>query len=189
MLGHAEAIAMVREAGGDRVQVLDVENLQGLPVYVHSKLCIIDDVWAAVGSDNFNTRSWTHDSELTAAVLDSERDRRAPIDPGGLGDGARRFARELRLTLMREHLDLDDDDDLLDPVRAADTVRKSAAELDAWHDGGCQGPRPAGRLRSHPIGQGRQSCPPGIAGSPPRSTGPSSTRTVVPLDMRLRRTY
>ena len=97
MLGHAEALAMVREAGGDRVQVLDVENLQGLPVYVHAKLCVVDDVWAAVGSDNFNTRSWTHDSELTAAVLDSERDQRAPTDPGGLGDGARRFARELRL--------------------------------------------------------------------------------------------
>ena len=188
MLGHAEAIAMVREAGGDRVQVLDVENLQGLPVYVHSKLCIIDDVWAAVGSDNFNTRSWTHDSELTAAVLDSERDRRAPIDPGGLGDGARRFARELRLTLMREHLDLDDDDDLLDPVRAADTVRKSAAELDAWYDDGCQGPRPAGRMRSHPIGQGGEL--------PARHrwlTAPIYRSFLDPdgrpLDMRLRRTY
>ena len=47
MLGHAEALAMVREAGEDRVQVLDVENLQGLPVYVHSKLCVVDDVWAS----------------------------------------------------------------------------------------------------------------------------------------------
>ena len=160
MLGHAEALAMVREAGGDRVQVLDVENLQGLPVYVHSKLCVVDDVWAAVGSDNFNTRSWTHDSELTAAVLDSERDQRAPIDPGGLGDGARRFARELRLTLMREHLDLDEDDDLLDPARAADTVRKSAAELDAWHDGGCQR-TPTGRATAQPPHrQGRQAARP-----------------------------
>ena len=160
MLGHAEALAMVREAGEDRVQVLDVENLQGLPVYVHSKLCIVDDVWAAVGSDNFNMRSWTHDSELTAAVLDGERDRRAPTDPGGLGDGARRFARELRLTLMREHLDVDEDDDLLDPARAADIVRKSVAELDAWHDGGGHGPRPAGRVRSHPIGKGRRAARP-----------------------------
>jgi phosphatidylserine/phosphatidylglycerophosphate/cardiolipin synthase-like enzyme len=42
--------------------VLYVENLQGLPVYVHSKLCVVDDVGAAVGSDNFNSRSWTHDS-------------------------------------------------------------------------------------------------------------------------------
>jgi phosphatidylserine/phosphatidylglycerophosphate/cardiolipin synthase-like enzyme len=154
MLGHAEALAMVREAGGDRVQVLDVENRLCRPVYVHAKLCVVDDVWAAVGSDNFNTRSWTHDSELTAAVLDSELDGRAPIDPGGHGDGARRFARELRLAMMREHLGLDEDEDLLDPVRAADTVRKSAAELDAWHDNGRLGPRPAGFLRSHPIGKG-----------------------------------
>lgn len=29
-----------------------------------------------------------HDSELSAAVLDTERDPRAPTDPGGLGDGA-----------------------------------------------------------------------------------------------------
>ena len=39
---------------------LDLENHQGLPVYVHAKICVIDDVWAAVGSDNFHTRSWTH---------------------------------------------------------------------------------------------------------------------------------
>jgi phosphatidylserine/phosphatidylglycerophosphate/cardiolipin synthase-like enzyme len=188
MLGHAEALAMVRAAGGDRVQVLDVENLQGLPVYVHAKLCIIDDVWAAVGSDNFNTRSWTHDSELTAAVVDSERDQRAPIDPGGLGDGARRFARELRLTMLREHLGIDEDDDLLDAERAADTIRKSAAELDAWHDGGCHGPRPAGRLRSHPVGK--------EAKLPARHrwfTAPIYRSFLDPdgrpLDMRLRRAY
>jgi phosphatidylserine/phosphatidylglycerophosphate/cardiolipin synthase-like enzyme len=74
------------------VQILDVENHQGPAVYVHSKICIIDDVWTAIGSDNFNTRFWTHDSELTAAVLDAERDPREPTDPAGLGDGVRRFA-------------------------------------------------------------------------------------------------
>jgi phosphatidylserine/phosphatidylglycerophosphate/cardiolipin synthase-like enzyme len=148
-MGHAEALGMVREAGGDRVQVLDIENHQGLPVYVHSKICIIDDVWAAVGSDNFNTRSWTHDSELTAAVLDSERDPREPTDPAGLGDGSRRYARELRLSILREHLDLDRDDDLIDPDSTAQIVRKSAAELDAWHEVGREGPRPPGRMRAH----------------------------------------
>jgi phosphatidylserine/phosphatidylglycerophosphate/cardiolipin synthase-like enzyme len=153
MLGHAEALAMVREAGGDRVQVLDVENRSCLPVYVHAKLCVVDDVWAAVGSDNFNARSWTHDSELTAAVVDSELDGRAPVDPGGLGDGARRFARELRLAMMREHLGLADDEDLLDPVRAAATFRKSATELNAWHENGRRGPRPAGFVRPHPVGK------------------------------------
>jgi phosphatidylserine/phosphatidylglycerophosphate/cardiolipin synthase-like enzyme len=80
---------METEAGGDRVQLLDLENAAGRPVYVHAKPSIVDDVWAAVGSVNLNRRSWTHDSELTAAVLDEERDGRAPLDPGGLGDGAR----------------------------------------------------------------------------------------------------
>jgi phosphatidylserine/phosphatidylglycerophosphate/cardiolipin synthase-like enzyme len=188
MLGHAEALTMVREAGGDRVQVLDVENVQGLPVYVHAKVCIVDDVWAAVGSDNFNTRSWTHDSELTAAVVDSAPDGRAPTDPGGLGDGARRFVRDLRLTLMREHLGLDEDDDLLDPVRAANTARRSAAELDAWHDVGRPGPRPRGRLRSHPGGyEGKLPARHRWFTAPIyRSFLDPDGR---PLDMRLRRTY
>jgi phosphatidylserine/phosphatidylglycerophosphate/cardiolipin synthase-like enzyme len=149
--GHATALAAVRAAGGDRFQVLDVENRQGEAVYVHAKVCVIDDVWASVGSDNFNRRSWTHDSELTAAVLDGRRDERAPSDPGGLGDGARVFARDLRLELLAEHLDRasDDVEDLLDPVRAAEAVRRSADALDAWHRGGQVGPRPPGRLRPH----------------------------------------
>ena len=99
-LGHARALQIVRAAGGDRVQVLDVENHDGVPVYVHAKVCVIDDVWATVGSDNFNRRSWTHDSELTAAILDRRLDGREPRDPAGLGDGARAFARELRLELL-----------------------------------------------------------------------------------------
>ena len=151
-LGHGQGLAMVYESGGDRVQILDVENPQGWPVYVHAKVCVVDDVWAAVGSANLNVRSWTHDSELSAAVLDDERDMRAPADPGGLGDGARRFARDLRLELMREHLDLDDDTDLLDPDRAAEKVRDSATRLDAWHAGGRLGRRPSGRLRRHILG-------------------------------------
>ena len=97
-------------------------------------------------------RSWTHDSELTAAVLDERRDERDPVDPGGLGDGARTFARELRLALMREHLDRADgeDADLLDPERAVHAMRRAADELDGWHAAGCVGPRPRGRLRHHP---------------------------------------
>ena len=150
-LGHARALEMVTEAGGDRVQVFDVENHEGEPVYVHSKICVVDDVWATVGSDNFNRRSWTHDSELTAAVLDDRRDEREPRDPAGLGDGARSFARDLRLRLWREHLDRDDDEGLLDPDEAAATVRDSAAALDAWYAAGRTGPRPPGRLRAHEV--------------------------------------
>jgi phosphatidylserine/phosphatidylglycerophosphate/cardiolipin synthase-like enzyme len=150
-LGHARAMQIVRDAGGDRVQILDVENHDGTPVYVHAKVCVIDDVWCTVGSDNLNRRSWTHDSELTAAILDERRDEREPRDPAGLGDGARRFARELRLELWREHLDRGSDDGLVDPMEALEAVRSSAAALDAWYDGGRSGPRPPGRLRVHPV--------------------------------------
>lgn len=132
-----------------------LENHVGTPVYVHAKVCVIDDVWASVGSDNINLRSWTHDSELTCAVLDESPDPREPCDPGGLGDGARSFARDLRLELMREHLDLDAlgvphaPDALCDPLKAFDAFTASAAALDAWHDNGRHGPRPPGRLRAY----------------------------------------
>lgn len=157
--GHAQALDMVHSAGGDRVLVLDVENPAGRPVYVHSKVCVVDDVWATVGSDNFNRRSWTHDSELTAAVLDERRDPRPPLDPAGLGDGARTFARDLRLELWREHLDLaadgSDDDAILDPADALAMLRARVTTLDAWYDDGQRGPRPPGRLRTH------RTTPPG----------------------------
>jgi hypothetical protein len=54
-------------------------------------------------------------------VFDQERDSRHPVDPGSLGDGARVFARELRLRLWREHLGLEPDGSdaqLVDPVEA-----------------------------------------------------------------------
>jgi hypothetical protein len=116
-----------------------------------------------------------------------DRDQREPTDPAGLGDGARRFARELRLAMLREHLDRDGDD-LLDPVSAAEAVRKSAAQLDAWYDGGCQGSRPPGRLRNHTTGV--------EGGLPARHrwfTAPVYRAFLDPdgrpVGMRLRRTY
>ncbi|MGY1600690.1 phospholipase D family protein [Geodermatophilus sp. SYSU D00815] len=152
-VGRWQAIEMCRRAGRDRVHVFDVENHEGTPVYVHAKVCVVDDVWASVGSDNFNRRSWTHDSELSSAVLDTTRDPREPRDPAGAGEGARVFARDLRLELAREHLDRapdgSEDDDLLDPDRFVAALTASADALDAWHEGGRQGPRPPGRLRHH----------------------------------------
>ncbi len=97
---------------------------------MHAKVCVIDDVWVSVGSDNFNRRSWTHDSELSNGVLDATRDEREPRDPAGLGDGARVFARDLRLELWREHLgrasDGSEDDELLDPVEAVAAFERTA---------------------------------------------------------------
>ncbi len=149
LVGRQDALDMVMQAGGERVAVFDLENAAGTPIYVHAKVCVIDDTWASVGSDNLNMRSWTHDSELSCAVLDDARDGREPRDPGGFGDDARRFARELRLELVREHLGTDSDDGLLEPAALVDRLRASGAGLDAWFDGGRTGPRPPGHVREH----------------------------------------
>jgi len=134
------ALRRLRRAGGDRVGVYGIENHRGVPVYVHAKVCVIDDTWVSVGSDNVNCRSWTHDSELSCAVLAED-----PAD--------RSFARDLRLTLVREHLDRadGDDEDLRDPRRTFTAVASSARELDEWHRRGGTGPRPPGRLRPYRV--------------------------------------
>lgn len=148
--GQIQAMRMLAAAGGDRVVVYDVENEAGTPIYVHAKVCVVDDVWMTCGSDNFNRRSWTHDSEVTCSVLDTTRDDREPTDLTGSGLGARVLPRDLRLSLWAEHLGLSaDDPDLLDPVRGFELWRQRAAALDDWHASGRRGARPPGRVRRH----------------------------------------
>jgi len=151
-LAQARAIAIVKEAGGDRVGIYDIENEVDTPIYVHAKVCVIDDVWATVGSDNLNRRSWTHDSELSCAVIDSELDERIPLDPGGLGDGSRKFARALRLSLWAEHLGRSPDDpELLNLSHSSVLWRKVSEELEVWRTSPDGEHRPAIRIRPHVI--------------------------------------
>lgn len=137
LLGREDALRVLRAAGGDRVAVYGLENHAGVPVYVHAKVCVVDDVWTCTGSDNLNVRSWTHDSELSCAVMDA--------------DGGAAFGRALRLTLAREHLDraVADDADLRDPGGMFDAYHACADALDAWHAAPDDGPRPPGRLRHY----------------------------------------
>ena len=44
-------------------------NIEGKPVYVHSKHLIVDDVWMSIGSANVNNRSLTFDGEINAAIV------------------------------------------------------------------------------------------------------------------------
>jgi phosphatidylserine/phosphatidylglycerophosphate/cardiolipin synthase-like enzyme len=136
LVGRRRAMLDMSRAAPDRVAIYGIENHEGTPIYVHAKTCMIDDTWATIGSDNFNRRSWTHDSELSAVVVDRAGD----------------YARTLRLTLAAEHLDRDDSDDgalddCVDPAGMFAAYADCAAALDAWHTGGRVGPRPPGRLR------------------------------------------
>ena len=147
LLGRSRVMQQMLAVAPDRVAVYGIENHQGTPVYVHAKVCVVDDWWTTIGSDNFNRRSWTHDSELSAVVVDESAEDHSP------------FGRALRLTLAAEHLDRDagpetEADALLETM--ADCVdgpgmfaayAESARALDAWHAGGRVGQRPPGRLR------------------------------------------
>ena len=137
-LGQLRAMSMLRRAAPDRVGIFDLENSDGTPIYVHAKVCIVDDVWMTCGSDNFNRRSWTMDSELTCAVVDQSDEPGHPI------------AHDLRLELWAEHLGADRDDPRLADGADGLALWKSTADaLDRWHKTGSPSPRPDGQVRNH----------------------------------------
>ncbi|MEO3938525.1 phospholipase D-like domain-containing protein [Dermatophilaceae bacterium Soc4.6] len=128
LVGRQQLLRDLHAAGPGRVGVYGLENAAGTPIYVHSKVCVIDDEWASVGSDNFNRRSWTHDSEVSAAV----------VHPG--------YARALRHELVREHLGIEADEEVgIDELPLL--FAQSADALDVWSRAGRRGPRPPGQLR------------------------------------------
>ena len=102
---HAQRLAwdLLLKAGGDRFALFDLENDEGTPIYVHAKVCVVDDAWMTIGSDNLNRRSWSHDSEITCAVVDPEE----------------KLPRSLRTSLWSEHLGLPEDDPRLGDLDSA----------------------------------------------------------------------
>ncbi|RDB18070.1 Phospholipase D1 [Hypsizygus marmoreus] len=77
-------------------------------VYIHGKVCIVDDRLAIIGSANINERSQRgdRDSELAAVIRDTDMiDCTMAGQPFKVG----RFAHTLRVRLMREHLGVDVD--------------------------------------------------------------------------------
>jgi phosphatidylserine/phosphatidylglycerophosphate/cardiolipin synthase-like enzyme len=72
----------------------------GPTAYVHSKLLIVDDEAAFIGSVNSNRRSWFHDSEIDATIVDTN-------GPGGIAPGTRGVVRDFRCNLWSQHFTLD----------------------------------------------------------------------------------
>ena len=157
LYGRKLAMDMLLEAGGDRVAVYGLTNEGGYPVYVHSKVCIVDDRWASVGSDNFNRRSWSSDSEIACAVQDC----RDGTSDGGVPRDA--FALRLRRELVGEHVGLEADDVPDDPDEVWDLMAASADRLDSWYAAGrpARGrrhvPRPKAPLRGTAVRWRRRS--------------------------------
>ena len=73
------------------------------PVYVHSKIGIVDDRWLTLGSANLNAHSLFHDTEVNVVTLDE------------------RVARAARIRLWSEHLELSPEEvEDVDPVELID---------------------------------------------------------------------
>ena len=119
---------------------------------MHAKVCVIDDVWMVVGSDNLNRRSWTHDAEISCSVIDATLDERGPIDPGGLGDGAcvspETHGFGCGESTLVERATTMPTSWIRSPV--SPRSRRSADALDNWHTNGRKGNRPPGHIRRHP---------------------------------------
>jgi phosphatidylserine/phosphatidylglycerophosphate/cardiolipin synthase-like enzyme len=89
------------------------------PIYVHAKVAIVDDRWLTVGSANLNEHSLFNDSEVNVVVHDEE------------------LARDTRLRLWSEHLELPIEEIDGDPVEVVDRhwERISEEQLDRLRDG------------------------------------------------------
>jgi phosphatidylserine/phosphatidylglycerophosphate/cardiolipin synthase-like enzyme len=84
------------------------------PVYIHAKITIIDDEWLTLGSANLNEHSLFNDTEMNVVAHDPE------------------LARDTRLRLWAEHLELEVNEIPEDPARAVDELWKpiSKEQLD-----------------------------------------------------------
>lgn len=74
-------------------------------IYVHSKIMIVDDAVAIVGTANLNERSLsgTGDTEIAAVIVDTEDVRYEDLGNPGFKVHTRKFARELRKQLWKKH--------------------------------------------------------------------------------------
>ncbi len=81
------------DAGNRRILAATIRALSAErddPLYVHAKLAIVDDRWLTVGSANLNAHSLLNDTEVNVVTHDE------------------RLAREARVRLWAEHLELDE---------------------------------------------------------------------------------
>ena len=81
--------------GGERFLAATIRSRSGGrddPLYVHAKVGIVDDRWLTIGSANLNAHSLLNDTEMNVVTDDAE------------------LARDTRVRLWAEHLELDPDD-------------------------------------------------------------------------------
>jgi phospholipase D1/2 len=114
--GSTEHESIATEACFNYVTLLNLRNWQEVAgpdgkgkrvvteqVYVHTKLMIVDDLYALLGSANINDRSLlgSRDSELAVLVVDGATSR-ADVNGKGSNQPVRAFAHELRKSVWNK---------------------------------------------------------------------------------------
>jgi phosphatidylserine/phosphatidylglycerophosphate/cardiolipin synthase-like enzyme len=110
------------DAGADRLLACTLYARHGElsdPVYVHAKVGIVDDAWLTVGSANLNDHSLFNDTEVNVVTHEAK------------------LARETRLRLWSEHLELPEKEIRGDPTDVVDRHWKaiSAEQLERLRSG------------------------------------------------------
>jgi phosphatidylserine/phosphatidylglycerophosphate/cardiolipin synthase-like enzyme len=111
----AHLIEADQEANSDRGRLLACTlfarsgNLAD-PIYVHAKIAVIDDNWLTLGSANLNEHSLFNDTEMNIVTHDAA------------------LARQTRLRLWAEHLEIEVEDVPPDPIQAIDELWKPISE-------------------------------------------------------------
>lgn len=113
-----QVVDRLQKAGGDRFKMFHIEREDGEQVYVHSKVLIVDDCYASIGSANFNARSLTNDTELQVGIVDEDL---VETRMAGITEKVCRFAHDLRCALWAEHLEVPIDT-IRDPIAALTRV-------------------------------------------------------------------
>ena len=183
-IGRERVLDALHDGGHERVAVYDLENDAGTPIYVHSKVCVIDDVWIAIGSDNLNRRSWTHDSELSCAVIDDRLTTASrPIPVGSATAPGSSPATPASASRPSTSDAADDVADLVDPTSWFEALRAGADALDAWHRFGAGRGRPGTCASTRRSGCGARAG--GAAASPSPAARPRRTAAGVAAPRRV----
>jgi phosphatidylserine/phosphatidylglycerophosphate/cardiolipin synthase-like enzyme len=105
----------------------------GPNAYVHSKLLIVDDEAACIGSVNSSRRSWFHDSEIDVTIVDSK-------GPGSTAAGSRGWVRDFRCMIWSKQL-----------PRFAPSLGDPAVDLGIWKQIDKSGTVPGALVRRYDV--------------------------------------
>jgi phosphatidylserine/phosphatidylglycerophosphate/cardiolipin synthase-like enzyme len=105
-----QLLAEDRGAGRVVASTIYQQGVQPLPVYVHAKVCVVDDRWLTIGSANLNEHSLFNDTEMNVVTHDPA------------------LARDTRLRLWHEHTDRSIEELSGDPSAVIDEIWRPIAE-------------------------------------------------------------